>query len=78
MAAPLILASSSEIRGQMLRQAGVNFTIEPARIDEEMIREALLAEQASPRDIADTLAEMKARKISDKRPAALVLGFDQV
>ena len=78
MAQPLILASGSEIRGNLLRQAGVDFTAVPARIDEDMIRDALLAEEASPRNIADTLAEMKARKVSDKSPAALVLGCDQV
>jgi septum formation protein len=62
----------------MLRQAGCDFAVVPARIDEEAIRESLLAEDASPRDIADTLAEMKARKVSDKTPGALVLGCDQV
>ena len=39
---------------------------------------ALLAEDASPRDIADTLAGMKARKVSDKNPDVMVLGCDQV
>ncbi len=42
------------------------------------MKRALLAENASPRDIADMLAEMKARKISDKSPGAMVLGCDQV
>lgn len=74
----LILASGSEIRAHLLRQAGVPFDIVPARVDEEMIRESLLAEEAPPRDIADTLAEMKARKVSEKNPGALVLGCDQV
>lgn len=52
--------------------------VQPARVDEEMMRDALLAEDAPPRDIADALAEMKARKISEKNPAALVIGCDQV
>ncbi|ABG30152.1 maf-like protein [Roseobacter denitrificans] len=78
MPQPLILASTSEIRAKMLSNAGVPHTTSGARIDEEMVKEALLAEQASPRDIADTLAEMKARKISDKTPGAIVLGCDQV
>ena len=78
MSRPLILASNSEIRAQLLRQAAVVFTVEPARVDEEMMRDALLAEEAPPRDIADALAEMKARKISEKHPDALVLGCDQV
>jgi septum formation protein len=75
---PLILASGSEIRAQLLRQAGVVFSVQVPRLDETSITAALLSEHASPRDIADTLAEMKARKISDKFPDALVLGCDQV
>ena len=74
----LVLASGSQIRADLLRQAGVRFDVQVARIDEQAIRQALEAEDASPRDIADTLAEMKARKVSDKLPGALVLGCDQV
>ena len=73
-----LLASGSAIRAQLLRNAGVSFTVEAAKIDEATVIDSLLAEGASPRDIADTLAEMKARKISDKYPSALVLGCDQV
>ena len=78
MSQPLILASGSEIRAKLLAQANVEHLIEVPRVDEEMVKLALLAEDASPRDIADTLAEMKARKISEKNPGALVLGCDQV
>ncbi|WP_299672455.1 Maf family nucleotide pyrophosphatase [uncultured Roseobacter sp.] len=78
MAQPLILASSSDIRARLLRNAGVEVSVQPARIDEEMVRDAMLAEHAPPRDIADMLAELKARKISEKYPDALVLGCDQV
>ncbi|MCR9110801.1 nucleoside triphosphate pyrophosphatase [Marivita sp. XM-24bin2] len=74
----LILASGSKIRAELLRNAGVRFDVQVARIDEDAIRQALEAEEASPRDIADALAEMKARKVSDKMPGALVLGCDQV
>lgn len=74
----LVLASGSKTRADMLRHAGLRFEVSVPRIDEETIRHALLAEDASPRDIADTLAEMKARKVSDKRPGDLVLGCDQV
>jgi septum formation protein len=49
-----------------------------ARLDEDTIRVALEAEGATPRDIADTLAEMKARKIGEKTPGAIVIGCDQV
>ncbi len=74
----LILASGSEIRAALLRNAGIRFDVQIARVDEESIRQALEAEEASPRDIADALAEMKARKVSDRMPGALVLGCDQV
>lgn len=74
----LILASTSAIRLQLLRAAAVPVTAQPARIDEQAITAALLAEGAKPRDITDTLAEMKARKLSEKFPEAMVLGCDQV
>ncbi|MCR8825467.1 Maf family protein [Pseudosulfitobacter koreensis] len=74
----LILASGSSIRAGMLTQAGVPFEVMKPRVDEESIKAGLLAEDAKPRDIADTLAEIKARKISDKHPGAFVLGCDQV
>lgn len=74
----LILASASLIRRQMLHDAGVAVTAMPARIDEETIRAALAADGAKARDIADTLAEMKARKLSERNPGAVVIGCDQV
>ena len=74
----LVLASASPIRLQMLTAAGVTIETRVARIDEETIRAALEAEGARPRDVADTLAEMKARKIADRDPAATVIGCDQV
>ncbi|WP_210093126.1 nucleoside triphosphate pyrophosphatase [Ruegeria sp. HKCCSP346] len=78
MSVPILLASGSAIRAQLLENAGVPFVVQTARVDEETAKRALLAENASPRDIADTLAEMKARKVSDKNPGAMVLGCDQV
>ena len=74
----IVLASGSAIRTQLLTQAAVPHEVIVGRIDEEMVKEAMVGEQATPRDIADTLAEMKARKVSDKHPGALVLGYDQV
>ena len=74
----LILASGSKIRAQLLQNANVRFDVHPARVDEAMIKQSLEAEQAKPRDVADALAEMKARKVSEKHPGALVLGCDQV
>ncbi|MEP2531669.1 Maf family nucleotide pyrophosphatase [Shimia sp.] len=78
MASSLILASGSSIRAQLLKNAGVSFEVAKARVDEDMIRRSLEAEGASPRDIADVLAESKARKVSAKMPGATVLGCDQV
>ncbi|WP_299294783.1 Maf family nucleotide pyrophosphatase [uncultured Tateyamaria sp.] len=78
MATPIILASGSRIRADLMRNAGLDFDVQMPRIDEETIKHALLAEEALPRDIADTLAEMKARKIADKNPDAMVIGCDQV
>ncbi|SFR53904.1 septum formation protein [Yoonia tamlensis] len=78
MAAPIILASGSEIRATLLRNAAVSFTVVKARIDEDMIRQSLIAEDASPRDIADTLAELKAQRVAAKHPQALVIGCDQI
>ncbi len=75
---PLILASSSATRLQLLVSAGVDVTATAARIDEETVRTALNAEGARPRDVADTLAEMKARKVAERYPSAFVLGCDQV
>ncbi len=74
----LILASGSKIRAQLLQNANVRFDVHPARVDEAMIKQSLEAEQAKPRDVAGALAELKARKVSEKHPGALVLGCDQV
>ncbi len=78
MTVPIILASGSQVRAALLRNAGVPITVSPARVDEDMIKAALLAEDATPRDVADALAESKARKIAEKTPEATVIGCDQV
>ena len=78
MTRPLLLASASDIRLKLLHNAGLEVAASPAHIDEDTIRRSLQAEAASPRDIADALAEAKARKLATKNPAALVLGCDQV
>ena len=62
----------------MLRDSGVTFSVRPAQIDEMSITAALLAEGAVPRDIADTLADMKAKRAAGRDPQSLVLGVDQV
>lgn len=75
---PFILASGSKIRAEMLRNAGVSLETVIARVDEDSIKSALLSDGAPARDVADALAEMKARRVAAKNPEALVLGADQV
>lgn len=75
---PLIFASRSSGRSAMLRAASIPFEAFPAAVDEQAVKAALLAEEAPPRDIADTLAEMKAQRVAHRAPEALVLGADQV
>lgn len=76
--ARVVLASGSRSRAEMLGAAGVPFGVQPARIDEPAVIAALEAEGAKPRDIADTLAEYKARQIALRAADALVIGADQV
>ncbi|MGK7650941.1 Maf family protein [Roseovarius sp. B08] len=78
MSRRIILASGSDIRKSLLTNAALEFEVSPARVDENTVRDALFAEDASPRDIADALAELKATKQSAKNPDALVIGCDQV
>lgn len=73
-----VLASSSPTRLQLLRAAGLTVRAISPRVDEGAARAALASEHASPRDIADVLAEMKARKVAERHPEAVVLGCDQV
>ncbi|WP_045388406.1 nucleoside triphosphate pyrophosphatase [Falsirhodobacter sp. alg1] len=74
----LILATISDSRRAMFSAAAIPAEAIPARIDEAAVKASLLAESARPRDIADALAEMKARKIAEKNPDSLVIGSDQV
>ena len=74
----LILASQSSGRAAMLRAAGVDIEPHASLVDETSIKDAMVANGAKARDIADALAEAKARKLSRKYPTALVLGCDQV
>lgn len=78
MSMHIILASGSSIRQTLLRNAGVDFDVMPARIDEDAVRRAMQAEDLPPRDIADALAELKAQKTGAKHPDALVIGCDQI
>jgi septum formation protein len=73
----LILASTSAARRAMLARAGVDIDVMAPMVDEESIKESLLAQSLGARDIADALAEAKAVKLSAKHPGALVFGADQ-
>jgi septum formation protein len=78
MRPPLILASSSAARAELLRRARVRFEAVPAPVDEAAVKAAMIAEGAPARDIADTLAELKALRVASRLPDRLVLGADQV
>ena len=78
MMPPIVLASASKIRSQLLRNADIEHRVIPARIDEEMIKASLASEGVTSRDMADALAEQKARKISARHPNSFVIGSDQV
>ncbi|MFK7874992.1 MAG: nucleoside triphosphate pyrophosphatase [Paracoccaceae bacterium] len=78
MAFHMILASSSSARTELLARAHIAHTVVSPRIDEETIKSSLIADSASPREIADCLAEMKAQKINATYPDQMVLGCDQV
>jgi septum formation protein len=72
----IILASLSVARHEMLTSAGIPFEAVAAGIDEEAAKQALRADGLGARDLADALAELKALKISTRRPG-VVLGCDQ-
>lgn len=78
MTNPIILASGSKSRQEMLRSAGVVFTSIVAQIDEGRVKTSLLRQDASPHDIADALADLKARHVSQENPDSLVIGCDQI
>lgn len=77
-ASPVVLASASRVRLELLRRAGVTLRAEPARVDEEEVRASLRAENAEAAAAAETLAELKAQKVSRREPQALVIGADQI
>ena len=74
----IILASSSGVRKKILDQNGVNCKVVPANVDEEIVKESLFKEKATPEIISKNLAELKANKVSEKEPNEIVLGADSV
>ena len=75
---PLILASGSQARARMLREAGVEIEITVAHIDETALMQSFRQEGLPPARVAEALAELKAQRISAKNPGRLVLGADQM
>lgn len=73
-----ILASGSATRRAILANAGLDFEVVPPEIDERAAEAPLAAAGASPEDIALALAIVKATDVSERRPADLVIGADQV
>jgi septum formation protein len=76
---PLILASGSKIRAQLLEAAGLAFIVEPPGLDESTMRQAISGENSlGAQDVAEVLARAKAEAVSDLAPGAFVIGADQV
>ena len=74
----IILASKSQIRSELLRKAGLKITVFDANIDEQEVKFSYMNEGYSARDLADVLADMKAKKLSCKYLDKLVIGCDQI
>ena len=74
----IILASRSEVRKKILNKSSINCEVVPANVDEDQVKESLIKEKATPEIISKNLAELKANKVSGKKPNELVLGADSV
>ena len=74
----IILASKSKVRKEILDKHNILCEVKPSNVDEDIVKEALIKESASPEIISKNLAELKANKISLKQTDRLVLGADSV
>jgi len=74
----IILASKSKVRKKILEKNGINCVVEPANIDEDLVKDSLLKEGALPTIVSKNLAELKANKVSQKKNGELVLGADSI
>ena len=74
----IILASNSKIRKKILDKNNISSIVESPNVNEELIKDGLLKEGASPEIISKNLAELKANKVSLKSNGKLVLGADSV
>ena len=74
----IILASKSKVRKEILDKNNIKCIVEPSNVDEDIVKNSLLKEKATPEIISKNLAELKANKVSMKKPDQLVLGADSV
>ena len=74
----IILASKSKVRKNILEKNNISCHVEPSNVDEDVIKESLLSEKASPEIVSKNLAELKANKVSAKNYEQIVLGADSV
>ncbi len=78
MVDPIILASGSKIRLKILTDAGIRVIADPAAVDEDEVKASFQADGAPVMDAAIALAELKARRVSQRHPGLLVIGADQM
>ena len=78
MSNKIILASKSKVRKEILDRNNIFCDVAPSNIDEDVIKESLINEQASPEIISKNLAEIKAIKVSLIQKDRIVLGADSV
>ena len=78
MLSKIILASKSKVRKEILDKNNIPNQAEPSSVDEDIIKESLIKEKATPEIISKNLAELKANKVSMKLPDDIVLGADSV
>ena len=74
----IILASKSEVRKKILDENKVSCTVEPSNLDEDEVKKSLINQGATPEHISKNLAELKANKVSQRKPGKIVLGADSV
>ena len=74
----IILASKSKVRKEILDKNNIKNDVMPSNVDEDIVKESLIKEKATPEIISKNLAELKANKVSMKRTDEIVLGADSV
>ena len=78
MSNKIVLASKSKVRKEILDKHNLLCEVKPSNVDEDVIKESLINELASPEIISKNLAELKANKVSLGQKDRIVLGADSV